>query len=262
MRFSNITRIVPVLAVIVAFGIGPPALADSFFKQVVHTDAFEMMGQTTPETNDTTTMWLTEGKAYSSMGDTAAVIFYLQKGEICFINHQEKQYTLMPMDLREIMDEVLEEEGEDEEARQMAEVVKGMAGAIMGSTRITVTPTEETKKIGEWDCTKYNVDLTMAMMTSKQELWATEDIKVDYTMFQAASGGMMAQMPGYDRILEGMKQIKGVPVKTVATASIMGSEAVTTTELIEYAEKDAPDGIYDIPEGYKKVELGMEMDAD
>lgn len=260
MRLSIITRIVPMLAVIVAFGIGAPALADSFFKQVVHTGAFEMMGQTTPETNDTTTMWLTEGKAYSSMSDTAAVIFYLERGEICFINHEEKQYSLMPMDLGEIIDEVLEEE--DEEARQMAEVVKGMAGAIMGSARISVTPTEETRKIGEWDCTKYNVDLTMAMMNSKQELWATEDIQVDYKMFQAVSGGMMARMPGYDKILEGMKQIKGVPVKTVATASIMGSEAVTTTELIEYAEKDAPDGIYDIPEGYKKVEMGMEMDDD
>jgi hypothetical protein len=29
--------------------------------------------------------------------------------------------------------------------------------------------------------------------------------------------------------------------------------------LIEYAEKDAPSGIYDIPEGYKKVEIGMGM---
>jgi hypothetical protein len=257
MRFSNITCAVATLAVVVAFGIGGPALADSFFKQVVHTDAFEVMGQTTPETNDTTTMWLTEGKACSIMGDTAAVIFYPERGEICFVNHQEKQYSLMPMDLSEIVAQALAEE--DEEARQMAEVMKGMAGAMMGSAEISVTPTEETKKIGDWNCRKYNVELSMAMVTSKQELWATEDIKVDYTVFQAVSGGMMAQMPGYDKVLEGMKQIKGVPVKTVATASIMGSEAVTTTELIEYAEKDAPSGIYDIPEGYKKVEIGMGM---
>jgi hypothetical protein len=254
MRFSNITRIVTIFTAIVAFGIGAPALADSFFKQVVHTDAFEVMGQTTPEKNDTTTMWLTEGKACSTMGDTAAVIFYLERGEICFINRKEKQYSLMPMDLGEIVDQALEEE--DEEARQMAEVMKGMAGAIMGSVKISVTPTDETRKIGDWDCRKYNVDLSMAMMKSKQELWATEDIKVDHSMFQAVSGGMMAQMPGFAKILEGMKQIKGVPVRTVATASIMGSEAVTTTELIEYAEKDAPNGIYDIPEGYKKVEIG------
>ena len=78
-------------------------------------------------------------------------------------------------------------------------------------------------------------------------------------MFQAVSSGMMARMPGFDKILEEMKQIKGIPVKSVATASIMGSEAVTTTELIEYAEKDAPDGIFDVPEGYKKVEMGMGM---
>jgi len=243
--------------VITCVALAAPVFGDSFFKQVIHTDAFEMMGQTTPEKNDTTTMWLTEGMAYSTMGDSASVIFYLERGEICFINHEEKQYSLMPMDLGEIIDEVLEEE--DEEARQMAEVMKGMASAIMGSVEISVTPTEETRKIGDWDCTKYNVDLSMAMMKSKQELWATEDIEVDYTMFQAVSSGMMAQMPGFDKVLEEMKQIKGIPVMSTATASIMGSEMVTTTELIEYAEKDAPDGIFDIPEGYKKVEMGMGM---
>ena len=243
--------------VITCVALAAPVFGDSFFKQVIHTDAFEMMGQTTPEKNDTTTMWLTEGMAYSTMGDSASVIFYLERGEICFINHEEKQYSLMPMDLGEIIDEVLEKE--DEEARQMAEVMKGMASAIMGSVEISVTPTEETRKIGDWDCTKYNVDLSMAMMKSKQELWATEDIEVDYTMFQAVSSGMMAQMPGFDKVLEEMKQIKGIPVMSTATASIMGSEMVTTTELIEYAEKDAPDGIFDIPEGYKKVEMGMGM---
>lgn len=237
---------------ITCVALAAPVFGDSFFKQVVHTDAFEMMGQTTPETNDTTTMWLTEGKACSQTGSESAIIFDAEKGVMYMVDHEKKEYSVVPMDLFGGGDE---EESEGTEMSQMMQ----MAQAMMGSIEVTVTPADETKKIGDWDCTKYNVDLSMAMMKSKQELWATEDIEVDYTMFQAVSSGMMARMPGFDKILEEMKQIKGIPVKSVATASIMGSEAVTTTELIEYAEKDAPDGIFDVPEGYKKVEMGMGM---
>jgi len=255
MRFNNITRVVTALVIIVAFGIGGQALADSYFKQVTHVDAFEMMGQKTPEKNDTTTMWLTEGKACSLTGNESAIIFDGDKGVMYMIDHEKKEYVVVPMDLFGGGEGGDEAESQSDEMKQMM----AMAQAMMGSIEITVTPTDETKKIGDWDCRKYNVDLSMAMMKSKQELWATEDIQVDYSMFQAVSGGMMAQMPGYEKVIEAMKQIKGVPVKTVATASIMGSEAVTTTELIEYAEKDAPEGVFDIPEGYKKVEAGMGM---
>ena len=249
---NSIYLSVAVLAVAIVCGFGGTALADSFFKQLVHTDAFEMMGQTTPEKNDITTMWLTEGKAYSQTGSESAIIFDAEKGVMYMVDHEKKEYSAVPMDL---FGSGNEGETENDEMSQM----KQMAQTMMGSMEVTVTAADETEKIGDWNCTKYNVTLSMAMMESEQELWATEDIDVDYMMLQVVGGGMMAQMPGFDEVLEKMKQIKGVPVKTIATATIMGKEVVTTTELTEYAEKDAPDGIYDIPKGYKKVKMGMGM---
>ena len=66
-------------------------------------------------------------------------------------------------------------------------------------------------------------------------------------------------MPGFANLVEQLKQIEGVPVLTTTRASVMGQDILTTTEMIEHAEKVAPDGIYDIPEGYKKVEMNMGM---
>jgi len=218
-------------------------MADGYFRQATHVDAFEVMGQKSPEKNDTTTLWLGETKACSQTGPDEAVIFDSEKNVMYFINHQAKEYSVIAIDKL------------GEGASAAGQMPPGMPGGI----EITVTPTEETAKIGEWNVTKYATDINIAMMPSKQELWATEDIKPDGEMFNAISNGMMAQMPGFDKILAEMQKIKGIPVKTVTHTSAMGAEFTTTTELLEYAEKDAPDGIYDIPEGYKEVAGGMPM---
>ena len=255
MRSNNITRVVIALVVIVAFGVGGSALADSYFKQVVHSDAYEMMGQKQPEKNDTTVLWLADGKSCAQTGSESAVIFDGDKGVMYMVDHEKKEYVVISMDLFGGSEGGDEAKGQSDEVKKMM----AMAQAMMGSVEVKVTPTDETKKIGDWEATKFDVEMSMAMMKMNQVMWATEDIEIDYAMFHAVSGGAMAQMPGFDKIVEQMKQVKGMPVLTVATVSMMGNDLVTTTELIEYAEKDAPDGIFDVPDDYKKVEMSMGM---
>ena len=246
---SNAIRIMFLTLVLVSI-LGGQVLADSYFKQATHVDAFEMMGQKSPEKNDTSIVWLTEGKACCQIGNEASVIFDSQNGSLYMLDHEKKQYSMIPMDLFGGGNK-----GDASKNEEMAKMMEAMGGSI----EVTVTPTDETKKIGDWNTTKYIVNIKIAMMPSKQEIWTTEDIKIDYTMFNAVNNGMMAQMPGFEKILEEMKQVKGIAVKTVTRTSAMGGEIVTNMNLIEYAEKDAPDGVYDIPEGYKKVEAGMGM---
>jgi len=250
MRIKRASTSLCGLIVLTLLALWGTAQADTFIKQVTHTDAFEMMGQTAPEKNDTTIVWLTEGKACSQTGSEATVIFDAKKGLMYMVDHEKKEYSVISMDLFG---------GGSEEGASKSDEMAKMMQAMGGPIKITVTPTDETNKIGDWNATKYNVDITIAMMVSKQELWATEDIKIDYTMFNAVSGGMMAQMPGFDKFVEEMKQIKGIPIKSIIRTPAMGGVIVTTTKLIKYIEKDAPDGVFDIPEGYKKVEIGMGM---
>lgn len=244
MRFA----IVPLALVLVMSG---QIMADSYFRQATHVGAFEMMGQKSPEKNDTATVWVTDGKSCSQTGDGQTVIFDADKGKIFMVDHNKKEYSEVPINL---FGEAAEEgaEAEMSEAQQMMK-------AMMGSIEVNVSPTDQTEKIGDWDTKLYNVELGIAMMPSKQQIWATEDIKIDYSAFDAVSNGMMAMLPGFEKIVEEMKQVKGMPVKTIITTTAMGGEIVTTTNLIEYAEKDAPAGIYEVPEGYKKTEVGMNM---
>jgi len=220
-------------------------LADTFIKQVTHVGAFEMMGQKSPEKFDTSIVWMTEGKACSQVGGNEAVIFDAESKNIYLVNHQKKEYSVVSMNASA-------DNKETSEAQKMMQTMGG-------STKITITPTDVTEKIGDWNAKKYDIDMTIMMMNTKQELWATEDIKVNYELFNAVGNGMMAQIPGFDKIFEEMKKIKGLPVKSIMTTTAMGGEIETSVNLIEYAEKEAPAGIYDIPEGYKKVETSMGM---
>ncbi len=222
--------------------------ADMYLKQATHSDAFEMMGQKQPETNDTTIMWLTEDK---SCYQTPKMTFLVRadKGVMYMINNEEKSYVEMPVDLMGMLVDAAE--ADDSEA---GEQVKAMAESVMGSMKVTVTPTDETKEIGDWDSKKYDVEMSMMMMKGTQEIWATEDIDVDPVLFQASMNAAMGQMPGFEGVLEEMKKIEGIPVESTLEMAVMGQTMKTTTKVLEAGEKDAPAGTYDLPTGYTKTE--------
>jgi len=88
---------------------------------------------------------------------------------------------------------------------------------------------------------------------TKSESWATQDIKIDYAKAFTAANAMMASMPGFEKVIQEMRKVKGIVVYQTATTKMMGSETTSTTELVEAGEKAAPAGTYEIPAGYKKV---------
>jgi hypothetical protein len=228
-----------------------PGRADMYMVQTTHTDAMEMMGQKQPERFDTTTMWIGDKWARADVGDTLTTLFNLEKGEMYFLKHASKQYGVLPLDLNEMIDQAMEGESEED-----AEAAKEMANSMMGSVKVTVTPTDSTKKIRDWDAKKYDVDMSIMMMNLKQEIWATEDVDFDWTLYHAVASGMMAMMPGGANVIHEMMKVEGVPVLSVTTGNVMGAQMKSSTELLEAEQKDAPAGIYEIPEGYTKVEMG------
>lgn len=227
-----------------------PAQADLCMTQVNHTDAFEIMGQKQPEKFDTTVMWLGEKWTRSDMGDTATMLFNMEKSELCMLDHTAKTYAIIPLDFGEVVDQALSEQ-EGAEAEAAKEAMK----AMMGSVKCEVTETEETKKIRDWNSRKYDVTMSIMMMNMTNEIWATEDIKFDAKAYHAMSEGLLSQMPGAGNIVAEMMKVKGIPVMTTTTANVMGTSFTATSELIECGEKDAPAGWYEIPTDYKQVEM-------
>ena len=88
--------------------------------------------------------------------------------------------------------------------------------------------------------------------TSTSEIWATEDIKINYDLYMTLALSIMPKTPGLDKMVEEMKKIKGLTVLNTSSTSVMGSEVKSIQELLEVSEKSAPAGTYVVPSGYKK----------
>jgi hypothetical protein len=228
-------------------------------KQKVHTDEFKMMGQTQPAKDQISVVWLGENKARMDQEAGTSSILLGDKKILYMIDHNKKTYAEMPLDFEKMFDEAAAAQaGDDAETaeakKKMPGFMKGLMKGVMGDMSAKVTETGETKKIGAWDCRKYLIEMSMGMAgKTNSEAWATEDLKVNYSLYFTSANAMLASQPGFDKIVKEMQKVKGVIVFQTAKVNMMGAEVTSTTELLECTDKSAPAGTYDIPTGYKKV---------
>lgn len=230
------------------------ASADVFMKQRHHTDGFQMMGQAQPPRDSIQTIWMTADKARSD-GDKQSIIMRLDTRMAYILDHSQKSYHEMPMDVSRIADQM----GDDKQMSREERAAMGKMAQGMMKMNVTVTETGEKKRIGDWNCSKYLQTLEMFMGPTSSEVWATEDLKVDQDLYARFSSALMGSNPGAKESMESlvreMKKIKGVPVLTISTANMMNSTVKSTMELLEFKEGKAPAGIFDLPQGYTKRDM-------
>ena len=232
------------------------ARADIYMKQKTHTGAFTMMGQTQPEKDSFMVYWMGANRARTDEDNGKSTIFVPEKKILYALDHNKQTYAEIPMDIDKMVDQALagKDDAEMAEAKKkIGGLMKGMAKGMMGEMSVKVTETGETKKIGSWNCRKYIIETDMGMGKSKAEAWATEDLKIDYGLMFTVGNAMMAGQPGFDKIIKEMQKVKGAIVYQTTSVKMMGNDMTTTTEIIEFTEKAAPVGCYDVPAGYKKV---------
>lgn len=227
--------------------------ADTFMKQVNNTDAMEMMGQKQPARSDTAMSWFAGDKACMIDAKGNSTVFRADRGVMYMIDNEKKSYAEIPATWLEDA----AEQAENSSDSGMAEAMKMMKG--MMKFNVTVTPTEETKKIKDWDTKKYDVTIDMGMGKVNQEVWACPDLKIDQSAYMAMSNVMMSMFDGFEAGMEEFKKVKGVPVMSTSEVMMMGTSLKSSSELLEFTEKDAPAGIYDVPEGYTKTDMPNPM---
>jgi hypothetical protein len=212
--------------------------ADVFMKEKHHTDGMTVMGQAQPPQDKTATIWIAKDKMRRDQGDTSSIAKLEDNRVLIYhLNHQKKTYTELSLGSNDLQD---------------------TATAMVGDLKVKVVPTDESKKIGNWNCKKYLQEMDMGMMPITSEIWASEDIKIPYyDFYEKVSAAMTAQQPGMKMPMtamqEEMKKIKGVPVLTITNMTIMQNTPVKSSrELLEIKEDTAPAGTFDIPQGYTK----------
>lgn len=227
------------IAVVMAVLLAPAWVgADVFMREKTHTDGVTIMGQSQPPQDKTSTVWLTKDKMRTDHGDASTIAMVVDGKLVIYqINHVKKSYTEMVV-------------GSD--GTQQA--IPGMPGEM----KVKVTPTSETRKIGNWNCRKYLQEMDMGMMPMTSEVWASEEVKMPYTDFyEKLSLAMIPGQPGMGMaskaMMEEMKKVRGVPVLTVTNMTMMKNVTIKSSrELLEIREGTAPAGTFEIPAGYAK----------
>ncbi len=236
------------------------ASADTKIRQKHHNDAFTVMGQTQAARDYEGTLWFGQDRARNDM-DKQSIIMRMDKGIVLILNHENKTWTELPMDISKAVAQASRESGEDVPEGLPAEMQEMMKG-MFKNVKFTVTETAEKAVINGWNCRKFIQKVEGGMAPSTSEVWASMDVKLDYKMMAKMSASMMAMQPGLKEMVADIQKetekIKGMAVRTVTVSTVMNSKMKSSIELIE-AKNDVtpPAGIYEPPAGYKKAK-GMQ----
>lgn len=213
------------------------ARADFYIKSKTHSDAYAMMGQSQPAKDDFQEVWFGTDK-FASITPDMSLILDLGKGMAWMVDHKHKTYveTTLPLDMAKLL------------PPQMASMM-----GMMKST-VEVQPTTETKAIGQWPCTLYNVSINMMMMPMKFQVWASEKVPFNLKFFQEKMfpNLMKGTLRLDDAAIAEMGKVKGYWIASEMNMDVMGAKMHNTTEVVEMSQKTPGAGVYGIPTGYTK----------
>lgn len=171
-------------------------------------------------------------------GSSNAMILNFKKGVFYQLNTTTKSYTEKPFE------QLMNPEGADkEQAERMAQMFEQMMSSMK------INKTDETQKIGEWNCTKYVVE----GMGMQSEYWVTQDVKnyKDLSKYLDKYKAVFDKSPILKQLsssFEMQRKMDGFPIKTVN--KVMGMEIVSMVKKVE--SKKISDDVFMPPKDYKK----------
>jgi hypothetical protein len=212
--------------------------ADVYVKSSVHTDAFAMMGKNQPAKDEVMEQWVGNNQMVNKTGDKI-MIMDMNKNVMLIINSKEKSYveTSLPLDMSKLV------------PKEMAPML-----AMMKVT-VKVTPNGQSKKISQWNCSGYDVDMNMSMMQMKMKVWATTDVPFDWKVFAKMYANVSKVSFMDDAAIAEFMKITGFQVASEMTMNMMGANMKVTTQVVEITKKDAPAGLYAVPSGFSKKDM-------
>jgi len=210
--------------------------ADTYIKSILHTDAMSIMGQNKPATDSTVEYWIGKDRM-AQMNEKIHTIVDLVKKKIYIIDHAAKKYveTDYPLDFKKVA--------------QFPEGMEQMMG--MMKLAVQVAPNGQTKKIGNWNCTGYNMTMSVMGMAIKNIVWASKDVSFDWKGYSELTVNSTMQMMDAASIAE-MKKIEGVQIASETSMEVMGQKINSNTKVVEISQKAAGAAVYAIPAGYTK----------
>lgn len=214
----------------------PAWAADFVITKQKHTDAAKVMGRDQPAQDSTEVTWMAKDRMRVEEGERVTIVRADLK-KLYMLNLKAKTYTAvdLPFDMKKYV---------PAEIAQMLE-------PMLAQMKTTVTPTTETKKVKEWNATRYTVAMTGPMGASfTQEMWVTKDVAIDPAALKSMQETLMSVSMMAAPMAAEMRKLDGLVLLVERTQTVMGAQIKSKEEVTAIEQKDPAAGLYDLPEGF------------
>lgn len=207
-----------------------------------HTDSYYYGGVTQPEVNEIEEIWIGD-RILASISERRNVVVDLNDDVLLFVNHRDSTYveTSLPFEWPNLV------------SQELAERLN------MLRTQGAVRETDETKRIGEWTCERYDINTWIPYAgtnynETETTVWATLDVPFDVGMY-GRMVTILRQLWNYDDDLIGqLEKMKGFQIASETIVYVKGFGYQSTERVTEMTERHPSSDVYSVPQGYTQKE--------
>ncbi|HLV32925.1 MAG TPA: hypothetical protein VKY57_15270 [Chitinispirillaceae bacterium] len=221
--------------------------SDIYMSHKISTDSYKRDKKDGETEVRTTMQWFADDKLRSDDGNES-VLMRLDKDTIYTLDHKKKTYFAFQASTLGMLPNA------DADDEQVPAMVSSMMGNMF-KMEVAIEPTSETKKIGQWNCTKYNQTVKMMGMTTTTELWATEDVVINKKLLDKFLASQFMTKSGMQdfagKMQKEAEKIKGCVVYSKSITAMGKKRTETIDEVTEIKEQAASQDIWVVPPKYK-----------
>lgn len=221
----------------------------------------------------TATSYLASDRVRIVQAEGTESILDFRRGEMTILDGRNKTYyVITKQDLQQLAEAVKERMNSPEMKRAQEQLknlppeqrkkVEAAMGGMFGSFDVRKAGTS--RRIAGYPCENWTIAFGEISRTEEcltSELQFPVQAWDMYRDFAASLQSMMSAFgpaaKGFEEMQEKFKKLRGFPLATTSTVSVMGHTTVTTSEVTEVRRGPIPASAWEIPAGYRKTENPM-----
>jgi hypothetical protein len=199
-------------------------------------------------------------------------IIEVESGNMTVLDNKKKTYYVVTKEDLDAMAAMVEEHMNSPEMRQMQEQMKNLPpetrkrleGAMGGMFAVDVKKAGTTRKVAGYECENWTIkigEMSTAEHCVTNELQFPAQTWKAYRNYTDSLKSLMGAMGPVGKNMEAMREqfakMKGYPLATTTTTSLMGRQTVIVNEVESVKRGEIPATAWEIPAGYKKVHNPM-----
>lgn len=231
------SALLAVLALLVA---APPLSAEICVRHHTHTDEYYYGGSTTPEVDREYEIWFGDGRiAY--VQENVKMIVNVSAGTFTFVGLSDSMWVRAPLPMA--WDSILAE----------AELSRVMMYQYTGELK-------EPGEVKELDGRRCTPRMLLTWIPFEEEIynetdeviWYTDDVPVDLSLYAKVLPCLLTLRNYKPELIETLAAEARYPARTESTRFMKGFGVTTVDTITEIREVDAPEGLWDVPDGFTK----------